>query len=58
MIDSALKSQQLALARALLAERIALKPDNRLTLERYASLLETLGEPGASEIRERLAATV
>jgi hypothetical protein len=44
------------LARALLAERIALRPASRLSWQQYAEVLQRLGdEPGAGEARRRAA---
>lgn len=56
LIDSALKSNQRPLARSLLAERIALRPNNIVTLRRYAELLEATGDKGAAHVRNQLAA--
>ena len=55
LIDSAIKSKQLPLARSLLAERVALRPNNIVALRRYAELLETTGDQGSAAVRQRLA---
>ncbi len=54
LIDAALQSNQHALARSLLAERSALRPNNIVTLRRYADLLELTNDPTAVSVRDRL----
>lgn len=54
LIESATRSGRTRLARALLAERAALKPNSGPTWKAYAGVLEQLGEPaGAAAARER-----
>jgi tetratricopeptide (TPR) repeat protein len=55
LIDAAVKSNQRPLARSLLAERVALRPNNIVTLKRYADLLEMTNDPSSATVRERLA---
>lgn len=43
LVDATLKTHQLPLARALLAERVALKPDNVTASQQYTTVVETLG---------------
>lgn len=54
LIESAIRSKRLALARALLAERIAERPNSRGNWLKYAEVLEALGDSGrATAARER-----
>lgn len=54
LIESAIRSKRLALARALLAERIAERPNSRGNWLKYAEVLEALGDSGrAAAARER-----
>lgn len=54
LIESAIRSKRLALARALLAERVAERPHSRGNWLRYAGVLEALGDPArAAAARER-----
>lgn len=55
LIESALKDGQVPLARALLAERTALFPENRDAWARYATTLDALGDAaGAAAARAHL----
>jgi tetratricopeptide (TPR) repeat protein len=52
LIDAAIKSERLPLARALLAERVALKPQDPWTRRAYAGVLDRLGDAvGAAKAR-------
>jgi tetratricopeptide (TPR) repeat protein len=54
LIEAALKAGQHKLARALLAERVALKPSSAGSWRKYAEVLETLGDlHGAAEASRR-----
>ena len=54
LIESAIKSKRLNLARSLLAERLAEKPNSRGSWLKYAETLEALGDAGrATAARER-----
>ena len=54
LIESAIKSKRLNLARSLLAERLAEKPNSRGSWLKYAETLEALGDaPRATAARER-----
>ena len=54
LIESAIRSRRLGLARTLLAERIAEKPNSRGNWLKYAEILEALGDSQrASAARER-----
>jgi tetratricopeptide (TPR) repeat protein len=56
LIESATKDKQHTLARALLAERIALYPSNRDAWNRYADTLDALGDHAAAEAARQEAA--
>jgi hypothetical protein len=53
LIEAATRDKQLPLARALLAERVALYPSNRDAWRRYADTLDALGDPSAAEAARR-----
>ena len=54
LIESAIRGKRLALARALLAERVAERPHSRGNWLKYADVLEALGDPArAAAARER-----
>jgi tetratricopeptide (TPR) repeat protein len=55
LIAAAEKSGRAVLARALLAERVELKPHSVASWLRYADALEELGDPAAAAARERAA---
>ena len=56
LIAAAMAAERWPLARALLAERVALKPASRRSWARYAEVLQRLGdEPGAGEALRRAA---
>ncbi|MFI5016458.1 MAG: tetratricopeptide repeat protein [Dongiales bacterium] len=56
LIAAAMAAERWPLARALLAERVALKPASRRSWARYAEVLQRLGdEAGAAEARRRAA---
>ena len=53
LIDAAIKAERMPLARALLAERVALKPRDPWTRRAYAGVLERLGDAsGAARARK------
>ena len=54
LIAAALRAPRPALARALLAERVRLRPNNAWTWERYGEALEALGDhDGATDAAGR-----
>jgi tetratricopeptide (TPR) repeat protein len=55
LIDAAIKAERLPLARALLAERAALKPKDPWTWRAYAGVLERLGDASGAVKASRLA---
>jgi tetratricopeptide (TPR) repeat protein len=58
LIEAAVRAGRLPLARALLAERLALKPRSGVTWERYAGVLAALGDrAGAAAAQQKAAAT-
>ncbi|MEX2616512.1 MAG: tetratricopeptide repeat protein [Alphaproteobacteria bacterium] len=56
LIEAATKDRQFSLARALLAERVALYPANRDAWSRYADTLEALGDNAGATAARRKAA--
>jgi hypothetical protein len=56
LIAASIAAERWPLARALLAERVALRPASRRSWEQYAEVLRRLGdEPGAGEALRRAA---
>lgn len=53
LIDAAIRSGQISMARALLSERLALKPNSLLTWRRLAAFLDEIGDPDAAEARSK-----
>ncbi|MGF1611967.1 MAG: tetratricopeptide repeat protein [Kiloniellales bacterium] len=49
LIESAIMARRFSLARALLAERVALKPMSRGAWRKYAAVLSNLGDQGAAK---------
>jgi len=59
LIDAALKAGRGALARGLLAERVALRPNSPQSWQRYARCLDRIGDPSAAaDARSKAAALV
>lgn len=57
LIEAAIRAKRPALARALLAERLALKPNSGVTWDSYGDLLATLGDSaGATQAKQKAAA--
>jgi hypothetical protein len=53
LIAAAEKSGRAALARALLAERVELKPHSVASWQHYGDALDKAGDPAAAAARER-----
>lgn len=57
LIEAAIRAQRPALARALLAERLALKPNSGVSWDSYGDVLATLGDSaGAAQAKQKAAA--
>ena len=57
LIEAAIRAQRPALARALLAERLALKPNSGVSWDRYGDVLASLGDAaGAAQAKQKAAA--
>jgi len=57
LIEAAIRAQRPALARALLAERLALKPNSGVTWDSYGDVLASLGDgAGAAQAKQKAAA--
>ena len=57
LIEAAIRAQRPALARALLAERLALKPNSGVSWDSYGDVLASLGDgAGAARAKQKAAA--